>query len=132
MTPFDEYFYPIFGGGMLVAGIAALTAGILRGFLFPACLLAVAVLAVWGSLFIGSELGYRAWQAMDNPPEEAFADTFPMGALMAGWVPGLVFSGTVFCIARVLRMLLVRRPNETSDSRSDTPPRVSDNPYQSP
>ncbi|MCH2145471.1 MAG: hypothetical protein MK082_10060 [Phycisphaerales bacterium] len=42
---------------------------------------------LWVGLFLGSDIGYRNWQNMEDPPDEAFTDTAPMVYLVAGWFP---------------------------------------------
>lgn len=130
MTPYDEVFFPIFGIGCFVAFVASFAAACVRGIALPIILLMIGVVAFWGALFLGSDLGYRAWQSIDDPPSEAFADTAPMGALIAGWLPGGVFCVFVYGPIRLIRFFL-RRPESTIE-RSEVMPTESSNPYQSP
>ncbi len=72
-------------------GAAALTSLCLGVFRFRIlgqllCLL-VAFLALWASLIIGVHEAYGAWQGMDNPPDEAFADGAKLtGSVLFGWM----------------------------------------------
>ena len=92
MTPYDETFLPIFLMGCFVAVITSFVAGRMSGCLIPGVLLCIGVLAFWAAVFIGSDMGYRAWQSMPDPPDEAFSDASVLGALVLGWFPGLIFS----------------------------------------
>ena len=75
-------------------------------------LLGIAI--VWGGLFIGSELGFRNWQAMPNAPDEAYADTAPLGMLIAGWLPAGYFTaawwGVLSLIALAVRRIRQPKP----------------------
>ena len=46
-------------------------------------LLVAATLALWIAMFIAADSGYRAWQGIPNPPDEAFSDTGPIFFLSA-------------------------------------------------
>lgn len=94
----------------------------------------IGVFVVWAALFLGSDMGYRAWQSMPDPPDEAFSDASVLGALILGWVPGVVFCAAVFVVGRSIRWLL-RRANPVvvqNDSPFQSPTTDSGNPYQSP
>ena len=132
MTPFHEYFYPIFGSGLAIATIASIVAGLSRGVLVPVIFLIVGVLSFWAGLFIGSEIGYQVWQGIPDPPPEAFADTFPMGALFAGWIPAGVYCAATFGLAGLARILLFQKRSRSEHGVSSSIPVESGNPYQSP
>ena len=137
MTVFHEYFYAIFGSGLVLAAIASIIAGFSRGIAIPIITLIFGVLAFWASLFLGSEIGYQQWQSMPNPPDEAFADTMPMGALIAGWAPGAFFCGLVFGVSRLLAFAFRRKePNapmtELERKSRLHPEQETGNPYQPP
>ena len=135
MTPYHTYFYPIFGAGLLFALIVSLVAGWRRGCIVPLICLPLGVFGFWAGLFFGAEIGYRQWQSMPDPPDEAFADTAPLGALLIGWLPGSVFCGAIFGLTRLAYTLISPRPANGAD-----PTRVtanlssveSGNPYQVP
>ena len=134
MTPYQEIFIPIFLLGCSIAAIASFFAGRLSGCVWPVVLLFTGVFAFWSAVFIGSELGYRAWQSMPDPPEEAFSDASALGALVLGWLPGGIFCLTVFCLVRGIRWIL-RWANTNvlaSEEESVGRPVESGNPYQSP
>ncbi len=81
----------------LVGGVTAAVLGAMnRSWLGRVPLLFIGVLCVWLGLFLGSEKYFRVWQSMPDPPDEAFTDTAPLGALLAGWIPGAVLVGFVF------------------------------------
>lgn len=66
-------------------------------------------------------------------PDEAFADTGPVGALFFGWMPGEIFCGLVYGFFRLLRYFFVReRPIVATAIDSQTGREDSGNPYQSP
>ena len=144
MTTYDQFFYPIFGVGCAIAAtasflaafLAAWKSGFVWGCVFPVAALGVGVIAFWAGLFIGSEVGYQAWQSIPNPPDEAFSDAFPSGALLFGWLPGGVFCGVVFGIVfgitRLARHLLPGGAPDPSSGVSDSDSVETGNPYQSP
>lgn len=135
MTPYHEYFLPIFLSGCLIASIASCLAGRLSGCVWPGLLLIAGVLSFWAGLFIGSEAGYRAWQSMPDPPAEAFSDTSAMGALILGWLPGGIFCLALFALVRGIRWILNRKkptvvPAEVVEGTS--PSVETGNPFQGP
>ena len=71
-------------------------------------LLLVGILCVWLGLFLGSDKYFRVWQSMPNAPDEAYADTAPLGALLAGWLPGGIIVGTVFVLSLLMFWLYQR------------------------
>lgn len=106
MTPYDEWFIPIFLMGCLVAAIVSGVAGGMAGCVFPGTLLVVGVLAFWAATVFGADFGYRAWQSLPDPPAEAFSDASVMGAMLFGWFPGVLFCLAVFGLVRGTRWLL--------------------------
>ncbi len=137
MTIFHEYFYPIFGTGLAIACIASVIAGFSRGIAISIITMIIGILAFWAGLFLGSEIGYQKWQSMPNPPDEAFADTMPMGALIAGWAPAAVFCGIVFGVSRLLALGFRRKHwnsplAELEETSRSNPSQETGNPYQSP
>ncbi len=121
MTPYHEYFVPFFLLGFLIAGTASFVAGRMSGCVVPGVLLWIGVMVSWAALFIGSHLGYRAWQSMPDAPDEAFRDTSAAGALFLGWFPGLVFCLAVFGLVRGIRWACIgriRTPMRKMDGRS--------------
>lgn len=134
MTPYDEYFLPISLLGCFVAAIASIFAGRTSGCVVPGVLLCVGILAVWIGVFLGTELGYRAWQSMPDAPAEAFNDTSAVGALLLGWFPGLVFCMMVFCLVRGFRWVARWANPDAYLEETPTPskPVETGNPYQGP
>ena len=100
MNPYEQVFYPILGAACVIAAIASYLAARTSGVLLPGVLLITGVVAIWAALFVGSDLGYRAWQSIPDPPREAFSDAFPTGAALFGWLPSAVFCWFVFALAR--------------------------------
>ena len=135
MTVYHQYFFPIFSAGALLALILSLVAGWRRGCIVPLICLPLGVLSFWSGLFLGADIGYRQWQSIPNPPDEAFADTGPIGALLVGWLPGLIFCGFVFGLTRLVYTLVSPRPASLADPTSEPAnlaPLESGNPYQAP
>lgn len=106
MTPLQETFITIFGGGATLSALLALIAGRLSGWLFPLLLFGLSVLSFWISLFLGLDLGYRAWQAMPNPPSAAYSDSSPAGAMIAGWIPGVGYVSFWFGLSWLIRLFV--------------------------
>ena len=106
MTPLQEMFITIFGGGAVFSALLAFIAGRLSGWLLPLVLFCLSVLSFWISLFLGLDLGYRAWQAMPNPPDAAYSDASPSGALIAGWIPGVAYAFCWFGLSWLVRLVL--------------------------
>ncbi|MCA9150100.1 MAG: hypothetical protein KDA92_12395 [Planctomycetales bacterium] len=133
MTPYHEVFIPIMLLGGLIAGALSVVAGRKPGCLLPGLLLLIGVIAFWVALFIGSDMGYRAWQSMPDPPDEAFSDASALGALVFGWFPAGLFCAIVFGVVRIVRALS-RWVNQDIDSNDEPPRNVIEtgNPYQSP
>ena len=132
MNPFDAYFYPIFGLACLVSTTMTFLAARKRGTLVPGMLFGLGVLSFWIGLFVGSDLGYRAWQAMPDPPPDAFTDTLPLGALLAGWIPGSIFCGLIFSVLRLILFFSSATSAVEQTNQSMAEPPDSGNPYQSP
>ncbi len=137
MTAYDQVFYPIFGVGCVIATIASIFAARKSGLVFSAVPLGVGIIAFWAGLFIGSEVGYQTWQSIPDPPDEAFSDTAPLGALLFGWLPGSIFCGVVFGITRLTRQLFSRgdASGGDPDASGGDPDSIAvetGNPYQSP
>jgi hypothetical protein len=108
-------FATILGIGLVCGVTAAVLAATNRSWLGRVPLLLVGVLCVWLGLFLGSDKYFRVWQSQPNPPDEAFVDTAPMGALLAGWLPGSI----VVCVAFAISLLIVammRRGGQRSGS----------------
>ncbi|MCP4834864.1 MAG: hypothetical protein GY895_08875 [Phycisphaera sp.] len=108
----DAAFFTLAGIGVVLGGLAAILAGWLRWWLGQIPLLLVGVFCTWAGLFLASSHGYSVWQGGPNPPDEAFADTAPIGFLLAGWIPAGVLVGLVFGVALLFfrRQRRSRRP----------------------
>lgn len=134
MTPFHETFIPILLLGCLIAGALSIFAGMKSGCLLPSLALFIGTLVFWAAVFFGSDMGYRAWQSMPDPPDEAFSDASVLGALLLGWVPGSFFCILVFGAVRGLRLLLHKANPDvySAESSAANPSTESGNPYQSP
>ena len=89
-------FLTVLGIGLLAGVATATLAASNRSWWGRVPLLLVGIICVWLGLFLGSEKSFRVWQSMPNPPDEAFADTGPIGALLLGWLPGSIVVGVVF------------------------------------
>lgn len=134
MTPYHEYFLPIFVLGCLGSAVVSFVAGRMSGCVWPGCLLVIGVLAFWSSVFIGSDLGYRAWQSMPNPPDEAFSDASALGALVFGWFPGVIFCLFIFGLVRGAKWVLHWANPDVfpRDSKPIQQPIETGNPFQGP
>ena len=116
-SPYDGVFWPIFGGGLALSFVMATAAAWSRGFLIPLILLPISVLSFWITIFLGSDLGYRAWQQIPNPPDEAYSDAAPAGLLILGWIPGGMFCSLVFGLNWLIRLPLLL--GKTSGSQNN-------------
>jgi len=64
--------------------------------------LGVATLVLWFAMFVAVESGYRAWQSIPNPPEDAYSDTGgPFFILFLGWLPSMVIIGIEHLLLRL-------------------------------
>ena len=70
-------------------------------------LLVAATLALWIARFIAADSGYRAWQSIPNPSDEALADTGPIFFLLAGWFPSW---GIVYLLLLLFQRIFSRPP----------------------
>ena len=102
--PYDAVFWPIFGSGLTVAFITSTAAAWGRSFTLPLLLLPIGIIAFWGTAFLGSDLGFRAWQSIPNPPDEAYSDAAPAGLMILGWIPGGMFCFVVFGVNWLIRL----------------------------
>ena len=106
-------FWVIFGIGLAFGFLGGVLAASNRFLLVPILLMFVGILSLWVGLFLASDKFYRVWQATPNASSEAYADTGPMVALLAGWIPGVVFVGIVYFLSAgailMFRWLSVRR-----------------------
>ena len=66
----------------------------------------------WAGLFLASDIGYRAWQATPDPPPEAFSDSGPIGALVFGWFPAILFCLVIRAMSKASRWLLRRSASD--------------------
>ena len=132
-SPYDGVFWPIFGGGLALAFVMATAAAWSRGFLIPLILLPISVLSFWITIFLGSDLGYRAWQQIPNPPDEAYSDAAPAGLLILGWIPGGMFCSLVFGLNWLIRLpLLLGKTSSSQNTQVVAAPETGDstNPFR--
>lgn len=113
-------FRSIMAIGAALGVIGALLAARYRSWLGRTPLLLTATICIWAGLFFASDTYYRVWQASEDPPDEAFADTGPLGALLFGWIPGGLAVGVVFA-AVLLRSAWRRRGVHRSLPRQSHP-----------
>ena len=132
-SPYDGVFWPIFGGGLALSFVMATAAAWSRGFLIPLILLPISVLSFWITIFLGSDLGYRAWQQIPNPPDEAYSDAAPAGLLILGWIPGGMFCSLVFGLNWLIRLpLLLGKTSGSQNTQVIAAPETGDstNPFR--
>jgi hypothetical protein len=68
------------------------------------------VCTLWFSLFVGVATHFDVWQAIPNPPSEAFADGAQLiGSVLVGWVPGVFLYFSALATAWAIRRLRSRR-----------------------
>ena len=134
MTPYHETFLPIFGLGCVIATVAAVIAGRMSGWVLPGPVLVIGILAFWASAFMGSDMGFRAWQSTPDPPPEAFSDASVVGALVFGWLPGGMYCFTVFGLVRGIKRLLHWANPDVFPKVQEpvSPPAEAGNPHQLP
>lgn len=108
---------------LLAAGLAAWN----RSWWGRIPLLLVGALGGWVGLFLGSDMYYRVWQAMPDPPDEAFADTAPFGVLLGGWIPGGLFVAVSFVVC----LIAVRAMRSAAERRALASASVTDSDRQS-
>ena len=96
--------------GFIIATALSVGASRLNRLTLRIILLALGGLVLWAGLFMAADSGYRLWQNIPHPPEEAFSDTGPIFFLLAGWLPSALFILAVFWISS----RLLPRPLEPS------------------
>jgi hypothetical protein len=116
MTPLQEIFIPIFGVGASVSAVLAFIGGRVSGIVVPLVLLCLSALVCWLALFLGLEIGYQVWQSGPDVPPEAFSDTAPMGALLAGWIPGGFFACFWFGVSWLIKKFIWKPKTVLLDS----------------
>ena len=73
---------------------------------------AAGVLAMWFAVFLGTVTHFDVWQAMPNPPSEAYADGSQLIAcVVVGWIPGVLLYGCVLAAAWGVRRLWMGGPH---------------------
>ena len=107
--------YVLLGIGLTASLLAAGLAAWNRSWWGRLPLLAVGILGTWIGLLVSSDLYFRVWQAMPNPPDEAYADSGPAGALLFGWMPGIVVMVVLFVPAWAVALLIRRGPRAARD-----------------
>ena len=83
--------------------------------------------------FLGSDMGYRAWQQIPNPRDEAYSNAAPAGLLIFGWIPGGMFCALVFGLNWLIRLpLLSGKTSDFQDSQVVAAPGTGDstNPFR--
>lgn len=106
---FNATFLAKFAIGLVAAVIAAILAAMNRSWFGKVPLLLAGILCCWVGIFLGYDNGYRKWQSGPNPPDEAFADTAPIGALLLGWLPAGILVACLFGVSSLVVMLIRRR-----------------------
>lgn len=103
LTSFESAFGAHLAAGLAIGIVASVLAGRNRSLVAVAFLLLAGTLAIWIGLFMAVDDGYRSWQRMPDPPDEAFSDgPAPIAAFLLGWVPAGTATALVFMAARLL------------------------------
>lgn len=116
-------FVTVSGIGLVAGVTAAVLAARNRSWLGRVPLLLVAIFCVWLGLFLGSEKYFRVWQSMPDSPDEAYADTAPLGALLLGWLPGSIVVAVSFVASSVIVVILRGREGRKHVEALATPDR---------
>ncbi|MCP4835225.1 MAG: hypothetical protein GY895_10730 [Phycisphaera sp.] len=121
--------WTLFGVGFGVALLACILAAVNRSWLGRIPLLLVGILALWAGLLLGSDGYFRVWQAMPNPPDEAFSDSGPSFLLIVGWIPGTIGIIILFlpCLLAAEVIRLVRRHGDPPSVDRSAPPTSASN-----
>ena len=73
--------------------------------------LAAAILILRIAMFVGVDSGYRAWQSIPNPPEEALSDTGgPLLILFLERLPGVIVLGIEHLLLRLCWRTVAHSP----------------------
>ena len=83
--------------------------------------------------FLGSDMGYRAWEQIPNPRNEAYSNAARAGLLIFGWIPGGMFCALVFGLNWLIRLpLLSGKTSDFQDSQVVAAPGTGDstNPFR--
>ena len=105
---FQSTFLAIAGPALAVALLMVCIATWRSRFWVQCIAVLLGTLILWAGLWLGTHVGYGAWQSMPDPPEEAFADGAQLtGTLIFGWLPAGVVTfawwGLLTLIGFVLR-----------------------------
>lgn len=116
LTSFESAFGAHLAAGLAIGVVASVLAGRNQSRVATSLLLVASTLAIWIGLFMALDDGYRAWQRMPEPPDEAFNDgAAPIAALVLGWIPGALVTAIVFVAA-----WLVSRDREAAPPTATT------------
>ncbi len=110
MTPFEQYFRPIFGTACGIAFMLSMIAAGRRD-VMRLLLPGLASGICWGGLFLGLDQGYAAWQSISEPPPAAFEDQLTGLAMLLGWLPAAVFVAFSYLLGRIVLRLTGRQEN---------------------
>ena len=108
--------WTLLGVGFGIALLACILATVNRSWLGRIPLLLVGILALWAGLLLGSDLYFRVWQAMPNPPDQAYSDSGPSLLVIAGWIPGTIGVSLLFLPCWLVIGLIRRRTDHRGES----------------
>ena len=75
------------------------------------------IFAFWVALAVGTMTYFDVWQAMPEPPEEAYADGAALtGTLIAGWLPGAFLLGFTYLATWIVQRCRARGTSTPSSS----------------
>ena len=99
-------FWAVFGIGLAVGTVSSVYAASSRFLFVRLCAMCVGALCFWAGLLFASDKFYRVWQATPNASDEAYSDSAPVGVLVLGWLPAIVFVSVVILLTLCTRWLI--------------------------
>ena len=106
-----------------IATLCGIGAARIRSWWLKVPLAFIGFMVGWSSIVLGVGHGFDTWQAMADPPDEAFADGAQlMASFFAGWIPAAALMTLVILLAAFLPHGR-KKPPQVDDEPRATPPR---------